>query len=260
MSTSSIKSAPRAVADLGRGVILACVEISAPIERVFRAITSDEITRWWGSADTYRTTSYTADVRPGGRWRSSGVGADGHEFSVEGEFGEIDPPRLVVHTWRAPWDGNHETTVTYRLEPVDGGTRLTLRHEGFADRAESCRGHGEGWERVLGWLGGHFASPDGDGFFFCRLLPPRPTFAADMTAEERAMMNEHAAYWRGMLDRGVAIVYGPVGDPAGAWGLGVVRAASEEALREIRENDPAIKSGRGLRYEVMPMLRAIYRA
>lgn len=258
MSQSVTHSAPRAVADVTRGLILASVEIAAPPERVFRAITSDEITKWWGAPGEYRVTEYTADVRPGGKWRSSGVGADGNTFSVDGEFREIDPPRLVVHTWRAPWDGNNETVVTYRLEPIEGGTRVTVRHEGFADRAESCRGHGNGWERVLGWLGGHFASDA--KYFLCRLLPPRPTFALDMTKEEAAMMQEHAAYWRDMLGRGVAIVFGPVLDPKAPYGLGVVRVSSEAELDAIRAADPAIKSGRGLRYDVTPMMRAVHRS
>lgn len=258
MSQSVTHSTPRAVADVSRGSILASVEIAAPIERVFRAITSDEITKWWGSPEEYRVTEYTADVRPGGRWRSTGVGANGESFSVGGEFREVDPPRLVVHTWVAPWDGNNETVVTYRLEPIEGGTRVTVRHEGFADRADSCRGHGEGWERVFAWLGKHFA---GDAkYFLCRLLPPRPSFAMDMTKEEAAMMQEHAAYWRGMLGRGVAIVFGPVLDPKAPYGVGIVRVSSEAELESIRAGDPAIKSGRGLKYEVTPMIRAVHRA
>jgi uncharacterized protein YndB with AHSA1/START domain len=258
MSQTVTHSTPRAVADVSRGLILASVEIAAPIERVFRAITSDEITKWWGSPEEYQVTEYTADVRPGGRWRSTGVAPSGQIFSVEGEFREIDPPRLVVHTWCAPWDGNNETVVTYRLEPIDGGTRVTVRHEGFADRAESCRDHGRGWDRVLGWLGQHFASDA--KYYMCRLLPPRPSFALDMTKEETAMMQEHAAYWRDMLDRGVAIVFGPVLDAKAPYGLGVVRVSSEAELESITAADPAIKSGRGLKYEVTPMMRAIHRA
>jgi uncharacterized protein YndB with AHSA1/START domain len=262
MSTRS-KPGARAIADVGTGTILAMVEISAPPERVFRALTTgDDITRWWGSPETYRTTEFTADLRPGGRWRSGGVGADGQAFSVEGEFREIDPPRKLVQTWRAAWDGGSETTITYRLEAIAGGTRLTLRHEGFEGRVESCRGHGEGWERVLGWLASYVSAAPASGeekFFFCRLLPPRPTFAADMSAAEADVMREHAAYWGALLEQRKAVVFGPVGDPKGAWGLGVIRATSEEEMSKLGDEDPAIRSGRGFRYEVLPMLRAVAR-
>ena len=91
----------------------------------------------------------------------------------------------------------------------------------------------------------------------CRLMPPRPTFAADMNAEEREIMQKHAGYWKKLLDEGVAVVFGPVGDPQGAWGLGVVRVPSEEKLGELRDGDPAIQSKRGFRYESLPMLRAV---
>ena len=146
--------AARAVADLSAGKIVATVEIAAPIARVFGAITDSEaVPQWWGSAETYRTTSHTSDLRPGGKWRSVGKGNDGDEFSVTGEFLTIDPPHLLSHTWNPSWDEAGATTVTYRLEPLaDGGTRVTVHHEGFGDRVESCRSHGEGWERVLGWL------------------------------------------------------------------------------------------------------------
>jgi uncharacterized protein YndB with AHSA1/START domain len=256
MTTQPLRGA-RSLADLDAGTIHASVEIAAPPERVFRALTTDDITRWWGSDDTYRTTSYSADLRVGGAWRSVGKGADGKEFAVGGEFVTIDPPRLLVQTWVAPWDGGNTTTITYRLDPIPGGTRLTLRHEGFADRRDSCDGHGRGWERVLGWLDG-FLSPRGDRYFFVRLLAPRATFMQDMTADERAVMGQHAAYWRGHLAAGTAIVFGPVADPKGGWGLGVLRVPDDARLRDLEANDPAVRS-LGMRYEVLPMVRAVYR-
>ena len=158
MTVASRKGEPRAIADLSQGLILATVDIAAPAEQVFRALVSEEIVNWWGAPDSYRTTKWTGDLRVGGTWRTDGIGADGKPFSVGGEFVEIDPPRKLVQTWRPDWDGGNVTTVTFRLEPIAGGTRLTLRHEGFAERAEACTRHTEGWERVLGWLRDHFAT------------------------------------------------------------------------------------------------------
>jgi uncharacterized protein YndB with AHSA1/START domain len=158
MSASAKDTAARAVADLSAGMLLASVEIEAPVERVLRALASEELIEWWGSTDTYRTTRWTGDLRVGGAWRTEGVGADGKPFSVGGEFVAIEPPRTLVQTWRADWDGGNLTTITYRLDPIPGGTRLTVRHEGFADRREVCASHTAGWERVLTWLRDHFAS------------------------------------------------------------------------------------------------------
>lgn len=153
MTTSSnIDSKARVLADPGAGSIHATVEIGATPERVFRAIASEEITQWWGSAELYRTTSWTGDVRPGGAWLTQGVSAEGEPFSVGGEFIEVDAPRRIVMTWKADWDGGNVTTITYELQAIPGGTRLTLEHTGFGDRIDSCNGHANGWGRVLTWL------------------------------------------------------------------------------------------------------------
>jgi uncharacterized protein YndB with AHSA1/START domain/uncharacterized protein YciI len=251
----------RAIADVSAGVILATVTIAAPPERVFRAITEPgEIVRWWGSDELYRTTNHTADLRPGGAWRSEGKGSDGTPFSVEGEFTVVEPPHRLSMTWRPAWDGGNVTTVSYLLEPTEGGTRLTLRHEGFGTRESACRDHGTGWPRVLGWLGAYLgadAQSEKPKFFLTRLIPPRPDFPRTMSTEEAAAMEKHAAYCRGLLASGQAVVFGPVADPAGVWGLGVLRAADAAAALALTDADPVIRSGLGLRYEVVPMISAI---
>jgi uncharacterized protein YndB with AHSA1/START domain len=153
-----VRSGTRAVADLSRGMILASVEIEAKPERVFAALASDEIAQWWGSPELYRVTKWTGELRPGGAWRSEGVGADGKPFAVGGEYLEIDPPRVLVHTWKPEWIPGPATTVRYQIDPIPGGSRVTVRHEGFVDTA-SCDSHAAGWERVLGWLKAHADAP-----------------------------------------------------------------------------------------------------
>jgi uncharacterized protein YndB with AHSA1/START domain len=260
MTAVAPKKSARAVADLSGGTIIATVEIAAPPDRVFRALTDpEEIVRWWGSPETYRTTEWVADLRVGGRWRAGGRAADGRPFAVEGEFVEVDPPRKLVQTWKADWDGGHVTSLTYRLEPIPGGTRVTVRHEGFGGRPEAAQGHTQGWEAVLAWLERHVAGAAPTRYFLCRLLPPRPTFARDMTEAEGRVMQEHAAYWAGMLQRGTAVVFGPVADPKGAWGVGIVGVQSDADVRALEAGDPAILSGLGFRYEILPMLRAVVR-
>lgn len=247
----------RAIADLTGGTVLASVDIAAAPERIFRALASEEITRWWGAEGHYRTTGWSGDVRPGGHFRSVGRGSDGSDFSVEGEFLEVSPPTRLVHTWRPDWDGGSVTTVTFTLALLPGGlTRVTVRHEGFANPA-SCQGHSDGWERVFGWLAG-YAAPARKPFLV-RLLAPRPTFPFDMTEAERRVMGEHVVYWRQRLAEGVAVAFGPVGDPAGPWGLGVVEVESEEALAEYERRDPAIAANIGMRYQVLPMLSLVSR-
>jgi uncharacterized protein len=79
--------------------------------------------------------------------------------------------------------------------------------------------------------------------FVFRLVAPRPTFAADITDAEREIMSRHAAHWKPYLDSGQMVVFGPVLEDAGSWGLGVVEADDEEALRAFAANDPAVTTG-----------------
>jgi uncharacterized protein YndB with AHSA1/START domain len=150
LTLSDLRSA-RAVAELTDGLVLAAVEIAAPPERVFRAITSAEIAEWWGSAETYRVTRWTGEVHPGGWWRSEGRSADGTSFAVSGDIVEVEPPSLLVQTWRYDSKPDEVTRVRFRIEPIPGGSRLTVRHEGFGTR-DACESHGHGWEGVLTWL------------------------------------------------------------------------------------------------------------
>jgi uncharacterized protein YciI len=81
------------------------------------------------------------------------------------------------------------------------------------------------------------------GYFVFRLIPPRPTFDVDMNDDERAIMQRHAAYWREQVEAGKVVVYGPVRDSTGAWGLGVFEAEDEPSARMVALADPAISSG-----------------
>src|SRR5262249_55117182 len=79
-----------------------------------------------------------------GRWRASGV-ARGQPYALEGEFLEVRPPTKLVHTWQRVGMPGAPTTVTYHLQPISGGTRLTLRHTGFVP-PDTLGKVGEGWE------------------------------------------------------------------------------------------------------------------
>ena len=76
-----------------------------------------------------------------------------------------------------------------------------------------------------------------------RLKPPRPTFALDLTEDERRIMSEHAAHWQEFIARGQMVVFGPVLDETGSWGLGVIEVEDEDELRAVAARDPAVVSG-----------------
>ena len=86
--------------------------------------------------------------------------------------------------------------------------------------------------------------------FFLKLNPPRASFTVDMSDEERRIMQHHVAYWSPYLDDGTMIVMGPVMDPNGGYGIGIIEVDSEEQLHRLLAKDPA----NGLNtYEVYPM-------
>jgi uncharacterized protein YndB with AHSA1/START domain len=146
-----------ALADFKAGVVHASIEIDAPPEAVWDALTQPEqLASWWGSDTDYRTMNWQVDLRPGGKWSGDSARVDGSQTgNVNGEYLEVDPPRLLVYTWRASWDNFTETLIRMELTPTAKGTLVKVRHSGFADRTASGAGHAEGWKRVLGWLSEH---------------------------------------------------------------------------------------------------------
>jgi uncharacterized protein YciI len=74
-------------------------------------------------------------------------------------------------------------------------------------------------------------------------MAPRPTFALDMTDDERAVMGRHAAYWQPLVESGQMVVFGPVLDGTGSWGLGVVESEDEDELRSFAAGDPVVTTG-----------------
>ena len=94
--------------------------------------------------------------------------------------------------------------------------------------------------------------------FVFRLKAPRPTFALDRSDEEREIMARHAEYWRSWVESGQMVVFGPVLDATGSWGLGVVEADDEHELRAFAAGDPVVTTGTGT-IEVGKMLRGFVR-
>jgi uncharacterized protein YndB with AHSA1/START domain len=118
--------------------------LHAPIEEVFAAwVEPDKVARWMaprGSAEM------TAELRPGGAFRL--IMADAN-FRVEhsGEYRTIEPPYLLVFTWRSRFTGMRDTLVTVRLRELAAGqTELQLTHD-LASQDEATS-HEEGWTLI----------------------------------------------------------------------------------------------------------------
>jgi uncharacterized protein YciI len=94
------------------------------------------------------------------------------------------------------------------------------------------------------------------GFVF-RLIPPRPSFPLDMSTDEPATMMAHVGYGSALIEQGRVLAPGPVDDPDGAYGIGIVVTESRSQAKKLRDDDPAVRSPHGVRTEIAPMLRLV---
>jgi uncharacterized protein YndB with AHSA1/START domain len=137
------------------------ITINAPIERVFRALTDAAELSSWFQVRIEGTLSPNRDV-----WMTS-VHPDhaGQRFRVR--IAAVEPPRRLVWQWHpgevdpnVDYSREPMTTVTFTLEPSNGGTRLTVSETGFdeitlARRAKVYQDNSQGWAEVLVWLQRH---------------------------------------------------------------------------------------------------------
>ncbi|MFH8252309.1 SRPBCC domain-containing protein [Microbacterium sp. B2969] len=147
----SMTTNPGSIVDEGRFTVRRTIRIEAPVEKVWSAVTEPaHISQWFGIAE----------------FAGAGVGAmgsltfDGYgvvPVRVEG----FDPFRSVTYRWgnddalgspAAELDAAHSTVFTFTLEPVEGGTQLTVVESGFestSDPVANLESHRQGWNDEL---------------------------------------------------------------------------------------------------------------
>jgi len=89
-------------------------------------------------------------------------------------------------------------------------------------------------------------------YYFFKLIPPRPSFPYDITEKEKALMDEHAAYFQRQFEAGKLLLYGPVMAPDGAFGVGILEVADEAEAKQFAEADPSVRGGLN-RWQLYPM-------
>jgi uncharacterized protein YndB with AHSA1/START domain len=126
------------------------IDIEASPEQVWAQLASIEgMNQWFSSKLIF-------EFEVGGEFRMEvNIPEDG-EFTFFGEVLKIDPYNELAFTWtehergKNPWPVS--TLVSFKLEPIDNGTRVSLTHRGFekldaAIAQKEFEGHIEGWER-----------------------------------------------------------------------------------------------------------------
>jgi uncharacterized protein YndB with AHSA1/START domain len=144
-------SNPPAVADLAELTVRRTIWIAAAIEKVWSAVTQPEhISLWLGQA----------------AFDGEGVGTRGtvswpDRGPVPLRIEAMEAPRMVSYRWSNDdallavpdaVDDGHSTVFTFTLEPVSGGTQLTVVETGFettSDPAANLDSHRAGWDFEL---------------------------------------------------------------------------------------------------------------
>ena len=245
------------------------VVVEASREIAFKVFT-EKMALWW-PADHHIGKSHIAAIvleqKVGGRWGERGI--DGTECQW-GRVLAFEAPSRVVLAWQLnaqfAFDPNFETEVeiTFTSEG-DKKTRVTLEHKHLERFGDAERRMIEAFDSPDGWsLGllrfGNALASEGKRHFLLRLIPPRPTFAQDMTESERRVMMEHVVYWQGHTAENEVIAFGPVADPKnGGWGVSIVEVMDEARVNELTSKDPVMVHGLGCRYEILPMPQVIVR-
>jgi len=131
--------------------IVKTVFFAAPRETVWSFLTDkDKLAQWFHPAE--------ADLAQGQDYALINTAEDGSAVKqCWGNVVQMDPPSLLVYSLTIKPLGGAMTTVSWMLEQTNGGTRLTLKHEGIAEAAgESAMGLlmalDAGWDKHLGSL------------------------------------------------------------------------------------------------------------
>lgn len=144
------------IAAPGLDSIVSEIDIAAPPERIFRALSNaDELPKWFGSPECPVKT-WKMDARVGGRYSyttaAGSVVVNGvRAFECHGEILECDPPRLLAYTWIANWHDKAEqpTVVRWELTKQGSGTHVKVTHSGLSDMPVARADYSGGWVGVV---------------------------------------------------------------------------------------------------------------
>jgi len=127
--------------------------IPATKERVFRAWTDpSQLKAWWRIGEGWSTTSAEVDPRVGGRIALGNQPVGGGNMVITGEFLRVEPPDVLVFTWRFPGAVPEESVVTVEFRQLGEETEVVITHEG-SPRA-MAPGAVAGWNATLQSLAG----------------------------------------------------------------------------------------------------------
>jgi len=136
---TSLPADATAVRDGEQWTLVFVRALQHPPENVWRALTDPDELRAWSPFDTDRALDAPGEAT------LSTVGADEHSAAT---IRRADAPRLLEYNWDTD-------VLRWELEPIENGTRLTLRHT-MSDRSWLAK-VAAGWHICLDVLDRHLA-------------------------------------------------------------------------------------------------------
>lgn len=121
------------------------ITIDAPVDKVW-----SEITRTGRIQRALYNTVLETELRPGARLRY--YSPDKTRVFIVGEVVEVEPPTKLVHTFLNTLHTDPPTLVTWELEEVDSGCRVTVTHGGWTAEHRTADKAAAGWTEILGLL------------------------------------------------------------------------------------------------------------
>jgi uncharacterized protein YndB with AHSA1/START domain len=127
---------------LAESELVHSIVIKAPIDAVW-----SEITRLRGKQRALMDTVLDTTFTPGDPlyYRSQ----DGKRVFIVGRVVAVDPPRRLSHTQQLLVRDDPPTLVTWELDEVDEGTRVTLRHTGWPVDTKDLEKVDSTWATIL---------------------------------------------------------------------------------------------------------------
>ena len=121
--------------------------IAATPEKVWEGFVSPESNRI-----IFTGTDFQADLKPGGLMIWSGPGPDGKPMTyVQGKVIESQPAKLLRYEFSMGSSGK-PSRVTLELVPETEATKVTVKHDEWAEDDPAYAQCADGWPRILSRL------------------------------------------------------------------------------------------------------------
>ena len=123
------------------------IYIAAPPEKVWDGFVSAESNRV-----LFMGAELEAEWKPGGAMAWVGPGPDGKPMKyVQGEVLRFDPPKVLQYTFKMG-QSERASRVSVELVPETEATKVTVKHDQWADTDSGYAPTADGWPRILSRL------------------------------------------------------------------------------------------------------------